>query len=287
MKQFTEKMKLELLDELRRIDGLNTPPIDKAREALILLENAFNELKAFICKTGFKSGEEEISFFRDYKPSLFCHLIYYRKVYEIELNRPKGGRTARREYIGSELEDIRMFFCRHREFYRYYRSGERQFDSYYFLRGTQGLQSTPGFCCGCGAEFSTGGDHILAQILAYDMLEAWLLEEFDKLDKDARQPECFRSQLTWTDKKIDLYELIYLQYCAGSVNNGKVSIRQLVTHYEQMFNIDLSSTFSRAWYNITIRSNPTAYIDRMRKRLLDRMDEDDLNNRNNNPDKKT
>jgi hypothetical protein len=34
--------------------------MDKAREALALLENAFNELKAFICKTGFKAQEEEI-----------------------------------------------------------------------------------------------------------------------------------------------------------------------------------------------------------------------------------
>jgi len=67
MKEFTEKMKSELLCGLRRIDGLNTPPTDKAREALVLLEDAFKELKAFVCETGFKTEEEEISFFRDYR----------------------------------------------------------------------------------------------------------------------------------------------------------------------------------------------------------------------------
>ncbi|MBF0651963.1 hypothetical protein IR083_24395 [Dysgonomonas sp. GY75] len=60
MKEFTEKMKLELLSGLRQTDGQNTPAMDKAREALALLENAFNELKAFICKTGFEAQEEEI-----------------------------------------------------------------------------------------------------------------------------------------------------------------------------------------------------------------------------------
>jgi len=274
MKQFTEKMKHELLDELRRIDGLNTPPVDKAREALILLENAFNELKAFICKTGFNTQEEEISFFRDYKPSLFCHLIYYRKVYEIELNRPKGGRTARREYIGSELENIRMFFCRHREFYRYYRSGERQFDSYYFLRGTQGLQSTPGFCCGCGAEFSTGGDHILAQILAYDMLEAWLLEELDRLDQDAGGMRQTKTGLVWTQSKTDLVEIALPLYLLDSFNGGKLTQVEYRRRVEFAFNIDLGN-FSRTLHDLKNRNNPTQFLDRLRKVLRDHLDEED------------
>jgi len=195
-------------------------------------------------------------------------------VYEIELNQPKGGREAGREYIGSELEAIGMFFCRHREFYRYYRSGERHFDQYYFLRGTQGMQSSVGFCFECGAEFSTGGDHILAQILAYDMLEAWLLEQLDRLEEENNAAQQAKTGLVWTQSKTDLVEIALPLYLMCAFNGGKITQVEYRRRIENAFNIDLSN-FSRILHDLKTRNNPTQFLDKLKKILVEYLDRDD------------
>lgn len=274
MKRFTESMKQELLCRLDRIGEMNTPRIEKAREAITLLENAFDELRAFICTKEFKDQQEEIDFFREIKPSLFCHLIYYRKMYNIEINIPHGGRAAHREYLEDELEGIRMFFSQNREFYRYYRSRERQFDHYYFLRGTSGIQSSPGFCFDRDTEFSSGGDRLVTRILAYDMLEKWLLEEIDRIDEDAGINGQARTGLFWTISKTDLTELSFPLFLIGAFNGGKLTRNEYRRRIENIFNIELGD-FSRMLYDLKKRKNPTQFLDKLKKTLLDYLEEED------------
>ena len=101
------------------------------------LEEAIGGLKAFIKTYSFKDIREEILFFKEIKPRIHCRLIYYRKVYNLELNRPLGGMTNHQNYFQWELEHIQEYINKHLDFYRYYRSGATYMDEIYFVRGTK------------------------------------------------------------------------------------------------------------------------------------------------------
>ena len=132
------------------------------------LEEAIGGLKAFIKTYSFKDMREEILFFKEIKPRIHCRLIYYRKVYNLELNRPLGGMTNNQNYFQWELEHIQEYINKHLDFYRYYRSGATYMDEIYFVRGTKPVSNMylDSFSFERDPQFSTEGDFMVAKILA-------------------------------------------------------------------------------------------------------------------------
>ncbi|WP_163304818.1 RteC domain-containing protein [Dysgonomonas sp. 521] len=279
MENFVARLRQEMNSSLHAIEGKCTADNEKTREAILLLEDILEKLRVFMSDYEFKDKQQEIDFFRIHKPSLLCYLLLYRKMYDIVINRPQGGSKVQKQYLHKEQGQISAFFFRHREFYRYYRSGDTHFDCYYFLRGKpQKNNIVYNLCYRPDPQFSSGGDLLVAQILANDILDVYLEKELEKLEKPAEaKKDGYGPPAVWTAKKIDLLEMIYGQYCTCSVNNGRISLKQLVIHYERTFNIELLSLLPKAWFNLTNRKNPTAFLDKMRKRFRDRMDEEDNN----------
>lgn len=68
-----------------------------------------------------------------------------------------------------------MFFDRHVSFFQYYRSGVNYMDKFYFLRGNQESKvDIDVYHVDDDSEFSTGYDHLVARIMAMEMLYAFL-----------------------------------------------------------------------------------------------------------------
>lgn len=68
------------------------------------------------------------------------------------------------------------------------------------------------------------------------------------------------SGLKWTDQKNFLIELIYCIHAAKSVNEGKVTLKELVKQFESFFNVELHN-FSDAFGGIVKRGeNRCKYI---------------------------
>lgn len=65
--------------------------VQDAPSIILMMEAAFEKLKVLISEYQFASNIEEITFFKQTKPKLFSKLIYYRKIYYLELNRPIAG----------------------------------------------------------------------------------------------------------------------------------------------------------------------------------------------------
>ncbi|KAA6308142.1 hypothetical protein EZS27_040179, partial [termite gut metagenome] len=87
---FTSRLKKEIDASIEQIESSEISAITKSLEASHVLADAFNRLKAFILSYSFRDEEEEIFFFKEVKPKLCYRLIYYRIVYNIEMNRPIG-----------------------------------------------------------------------------------------------------------------------------------------------------------------------------------------------------
>ena len=273
MKNFVVNLKKDVDKKIRQIESEDNSMLKKALNASHILGEAFDKLKEFIVSYQFKGEEEEIAFFKEIKPKMFCHLIYYRKVYNIELDRPAASIELQKSYLSNQLEYIDRYLSRRLDFLRYYRTGATYLDALYFLRGqSDNEQYLETFYYELDPEFSTNRDLTVAKILANDMLSAYLMSELEILEyKSAKHTggSFPATKLTWQATKTDLYELLY---ALDSKNVfGNVPLTQLADYIQSVFNIELDSNMSRTFCDMKIRNNKTPFLDGLKEVLLERM----------------
>ncbi|NDV97460.1 RteC protein [Dysgonomonas sp. 521] len=276
MISFVEKLQKEIRQEIQQIEAEDKNILKKSLDASHVLGNAFDRLKEFIITYRFQDEDEEILFFKEVKPRIFCHLIYYRKVYNIEMHRPVASMEAQKEYLKKKLDVIQSFNDKILDFYRYYRSGATFLDAAYFVRGQPDIeQYLETFYYERDPQFSTNADFKVAKIMANDMLQAYLLSELDALDNNTLNTSNTsfpKVKLTWTGSKTDLIELIYSLDTEGCFNEGKVPLIQIAAYFESIFNINLGNNIARNFYDMRIRNQPTPFLDRLREEIRKRMD---------------
>lgn len=271
MKGFADKLEKEIDNRLKAIEKSNLNVLKKSLEASLVLGDAFQRLREFISTYTFKNEAEEIEFFKTIKPRLYHRLIYYRKVYNIEMNRPVGV-ESQKAYLIDEIKAINRYNNKHSDFVRYYRSGMTHLDSLYYLRNRNDtalyLES---FHYERDPKFSTNADFKVAKLLANELLSTYLKGELEALEyvKTASDDSLPSVRLTWQDSKTDLTELIYLLDSKRSF--GNVPLSQLAAYIANVFNIQLDTNLSRTFCDMKLRNNPTPWIDKAKQALLQRM----------------
>ncbi len=271
MEKFIETLEKEVEKKLRALEHSHLNVLKKSLEASLVLGDAFQLLKEFIDSHKPKSEAEEIEFFKIVKPRLYHRLIYYRKVYNIEMNRPVGV-ESQKAYLIDEIKAINRYTNKHSDFVRYYRSGMTHLDSLYYLRNrTDTALYLESFHYERDPTFSTNADFKVAKLLANDMLSVYLKEELEALEyeKKVSDDPLPTVRLTWQDSKTDLTELIYLldsKRCFGNV-----PLTQLAAYIASVFNIHLDANLSRTFCDMKLRNNPTPWLDKAKQALLQRM----------------
>ncbi len=272
MIEYTSRLKKEIDIKIEQIECSEISMIAKSIEASRMLIEAFNQLRSFILSYNFKDNDEEIFFFKETKPRLCSRLIYYRKVYNIEMNRP-AGTGKQREYLSEILDSINKYNFKRLDFIRYYRSCSSHLDTLYFLRGKPGMeQYLETFNYEFDPNFSTNCDFKVAKILANDMLSAYLMDEIELLTDNGIKifTNGFPStKLTWMGSKAELQEQIFSWDSAGIF--GKVPLTQLFDYIQNVFNIQLDRNLSRSFDDLKIRNTPTPFLDKLKSALLRRM----------------
>lgn len=269
---FTSSLKKEIDAKLEEIESSEISAITKSLKASRMLADAFNRLKTFILSYTFNDEEEEIMFFKEIKPKLCYRLIYYRKVYNIEMNRPAGV-EKQKEYLCEKLDEINKYNSKRLDFIRYYRSGSTHLDSLYFVRGkTDPEQYLETFYYELDSNFSTNCDFKVAKILANDLLSAYLMNEIELLNDNGISIGSFNfpaTKKTWKGSKAELQEQIYSWDSAGMF--GDVPLTQLFDYIQNVFNTELDSNISRTFSDLKIRNTPTPFLDKLKDALLRRM----------------
>lgn len=278
MKTFIQNINYSLQKKLHEIEMNESNILDIACASIFLLENTFEELKTFVIQYTFKSKEEEIHFFKKVKPHLFCKLIYYRKICNIETSRPAGSNMVMKNYLAKELDKIQYYFEKNIEFYKYYRNSHNHFDNYYFLRGKPDIQLTlDSFYFERDPKFSTSYDFTVAKILANDMLTVYINKELVKLDKHIEDQTITpfpKVKETWTRSKTDLIELIYALCELNCFNFGRINLKRLTNYLENVFNIDLGDVY-HTYLSMRSRTNRTQFLDELKEKLIAKMNKDD------------
>lgn len=277
MEQFTTTLKQKINKEIQFIESEENNLFSKSTKIINLLEDAFDELKEFIADYTFKYQSEEIQFFKEIKPQLFSILIYYRKVYNLEMRMPTGGKVDKKEYLEAILSRIKYFFDMNCEFYQYYRSGSTHLDKYYFLRGKADIQLVlDSFYFERDAKFSTNFDFKVAKMIANERLTVYINNKLSRLNQventNSATNNLPKVRITWTAKKAELVEQIYAWDSAGCFNNGNTNIKELAEYIEAAFNINLGD-FYHIFLEIRERKGSrTQFFDKLIKFLEERMD---------------
>lgn len=281
MKLFSESLMSDLEHQLKLIHLEIENPIQSSEESIKMIVSILEKLKSFFLKYQFQNKVEEIDFFRNIKPKFASRLIYYNEIYNIETNKPTGSRKAIRKYYHAELDKLKIYFNENREFYHYYRTGNRCLDNKYFILGKYDVRLTlDSFYFQADHRFSTSHDYKVARILANDLITIYLEEEIAKLERKTLKnppPSPLKNGPKWTGSKVELIELIYALHAEGVFNNGASGLKEIASFFESAFDIELGQ-FHRVFLEIRNRkSERTKFLNTLKNKLITRMDQADEN----------
>ncbi|WP_426672006.1 RteC domain-containing protein [Mucilaginibacter sp. McL0603] len=276
--KFSEKLLIQLRGEIEKISVEETGPFKILAAILRAIRSALKELKDHLKQNPFKDKAEQIHFFKHIKPLFYSLRIYYLEKYNIETSIPAGDSQTLKNFYTDELKSVQRFFQHIYFHYQYYRLGATELDELYFVRGVEVQSVLIPEVPEPDPEFSTSCDYLFSKIIAYELLQDYLLKALAKLDpslSNMPSEEKVTPELKWTGDKINLVEVIYGLYFTGQLNNGNADISAIIRFMERHLQIDLSRTY-RDFLDIRNRksTSPTRYIEQMRESIHKRVDDD-------------
>lgn len=282
MHSFSNALQSTIKSEIDAVNQVSDNAIQKSEGCIALLKRNLGQLNHFILDYTFKDQQEEIWFFKEFKPDLHAQLLYYREVLYLERRRPEGSRKAIRKYLNKQLNRVQMFFEKNNGVFYYYKSGKTDHDERYFVRNENPVLLDPEFSIDIDTRLTTSHSNCLAHIKAFERLRGYIMHLINQLEKvavaHADQP---KSNLVFTDPKVGVVELGYSLFAKGAFNNGNASLRQIMEVIQFAFNVDLGNY--NAMYNQNIRLRKrlerSAYLMALIKYNDGRMDDLDNNPR--------
>lgn len=278
MKNTFDQITEEILKQISSIDlEVCDISMEDALHMVEFIQTKMHFIRNYLLESGFENEQDEIYFFKELKPQILSHLLYFNKIYTIELKRPNGSNLIQKNYYERELDSLTYFFNKNLDFYQYYRSNATHLDEYYFRRGKPniklGIDSSHFFN---DNSFSTGYDYKVAKILSNEMLRIYLnkkLQQIDRLSVHLENKQANRKN-KWTGTKVAAIELGYSIYAAKVVDNGNADIREIMGVLQNVLGIDLGDYY-RTYIAIKGRKKDrTAFLRHLADCLEKRMDEE-------------
>lgn len=280
IKEIVEDILLQINAEIESVELDNEIELDDALRIIKFIQPMFNQLREYVMNYVFPSISAEIHFFKEQKPKILSRLLYFYKVYRIEMQFPNGSNEVARKYLCNELDSLTYFFNRNLDFYQYYRSNSTIYDEYYFVRGKVDLRlCTDSAQFDKDPNFSTGYDYKVAKIITNEMLRIYLNKRLMKLENNNQIEDNPQRHLKYpfrfTGKKVFLIELGYALVSSGDINNGNVEIKEMMKFLGMVFQVDLGDYYA-SYIAMKERKDRTAYLHHLIESLVKRMNEDDM-----------
>jgi hypothetical protein len=280
MKGYSENLLQEVEVQLKAIHSKAKNPIQEAEMAIKYMVLIMEKLKSAVLLHSFPNKAEEMFFFRNLKPKLAARLIYFNDIYTIQTNKPIGNKKEIRKFFNRELAKLNTYFEENIEFYRYLRTGNHSLDKQYFLRSKSNIKHTlDSFYYQADQRFSTSHDYKVAKIKANEELRMYLETEIANLDQNEQNkfPFSGTKKQQWTAPKVALIELIYALHTEGVFNNGDSELKEVITFFEAVLEVDLGQ-FNRTFLEIRNRkSERTKFLTTLTTKLILRMEDADEN----------
>lgn len=277
MKKFTERLYKDMLLQIQQIEGTGISGFDCYNSCYQTVYDACKKLKEFILAYSFENMEEEIKFFKEIKPRFSAQLLYYIELIQVEVHKPHAAeKKDLMKYYRKVSQNYSSNASRNQIFLHYIRTKQESGDHILFVRSSGDTDIIQVDFLDLDDKFSTPGSNELARLKSHEMVVKYLSKKLAALKNSPGALNLASHNLLWTDSKVALIELAYAIQSSGAINKGKASVAQIVEGLEHLFNIELGRYY-RVFQNIRIRqNNRTAFMDELRQKLIERMDETDL-----------
>ena len=275
------KIVSEIQNQERKLSTETSSFIDEAYKMTIYLQELLGTVKEDVINKGFSSKETEIYFFKHVKPTILGKLMYYNKIYRIETACPVTNGNLYQSYFALQLEELKQEYKKHiyhSDFYRYYRCGRTDRDEQYFILGNinyyDGLSS---FVFEIDPKFSTYFDYKVAKIIANELTYTYLTTKINP----AQNPDILLQDdkikdISWTQSKNALIELIYALHANGAIKHGKTGIRKISMVFQILFHISLNDIHNSFHRMKTRTGSRTLFIDQLKSSLEEYMDKENI-----------
>ena len=84
MENFVRNSKLNIEKEIKRIEQQPIAPLERIKQIIDVIQTSLTLLKRAVAEYQFQNPEEEIQFFKVWKPQISGLLIFYIRLYQIE-----------------------------------------------------------------------------------------------------------------------------------------------------------------------------------------------------------
>ncbi|MBK8516680.1 MAG: RteC domain-containing protein [Saprospiraceae bacterium] len=188
----------------------------------------FNQLSDVIVEIEsdfeFSTIEDEIRYYKFIKPQFYKYGVFYKSIYKIVSRYPVGLKKGSKKYYFDCLKDVKDTFDRQVDMFEYYRGGYVNNDHVIFRKNFEER-------------------NIFAVLQGTQMIEDFL--------HNATDPRTFEEKLKdypkykWTGTKIEAVVLVNVLVKGGKINNGNVSIKEIIDYFSVMFDIDLKDCYKK------------------------------------------
>lgn len=99
MENFVRNSKLNIEKEIKRIEQQPIAPLERIKQIIDVIQTSLTLLKRAVAEYQFQNPEEEIQFFKVWKPQISGLLMFYIRLYQIEKNRVGKSLSAQCKYL--------------------------------------------------------------------------------------------------------------------------------------------------------------------------------------------
>jgi len=268
----------ELNAKLHAAEQLKNP-LDRVNEVVSILHETCISMREYIKSSGFNNHLEEIEFFKTVRPVVLSRLIEEGIEYNLMLNKPITTVELQIQYLEEQLISFQGFFRINSFHYQYYKNKLNDRDEQYFLRSAGPLDVPLTDIPENDSDFTTPMSGMFSKFIAYEHVQRFILHQITLI----KQPELDfpadnfdpAADLRWTGDAVNMIELVYGIYLTGQLNNGNVSLNQVVRWMEKNLKVTIGNIQSRfAEISSRKRVGPTKYIDQIKQAILKKLEDD-------------
>ncbi|WP_043023856.1 RteC domain-containing protein [Fluviicola taffensis] len=246
-----------------------------ASTSLEIVSTYSSKLKDTESETQFKSLEDEIAYFKHYKPKLLSRYIYFYRLFEFEVRKKHQSPKQIRKFFRKEKKRMQSFHEKNIDFIDYYRSNQTNKDHEYFTRkNCFDSTCTEKTIVALSSPGDSKNDLIIAELLSNDMLYVYVEKELRNLKDEKPEGKARINKLKWTGSKVAMIELIYALASSNAINNGNIDIKDIISEFELFFGLKIDSPYQSFSEIKNRKTDVTKFLDKLKDALSRRIDED-------------
>jgi hypothetical protein len=265
-----------LRDDLGRLRQLDDPR-QRYYQAIRLTEETIHELHNLLT-TEDLSDAEQIELKKRIKPEIDSYRIEEGLRYHLFVNRPVGTTEVQRRYYEEAALVFQNFFRMNAFYHQYFKSGSTELDKVCFLDG-DGIPAVPiPEIPDADYTLSTPLSFLFARFMAYERLQEVITFQISRLSLNASLIPALAGPdgvtIRWTGEVVNIVELAYGLWLTGQLNDGNVSLNEIVKWLEVHFQVSIGIV-QRRFSEIERRKRfpVTKFLDRMKDSILKKIND--------------